>query len=292
MYLLAEQPFTINGVKSWIRCIDYSDRESGDCDKIAPRGYHYHEYIEFLYALDCDVNVWINGVHHRMLTGDLIIFNSGEQHCISFNRASRYICVQFSPSVLCFDDNSFFEFKYVTPFLSDGKQQKLFSRDELNGLDVHSLSLEIMKEWNEKKPAYELKIRANILNIFSEILRRWNDQEELSSKTLMTEQIKNALVYIGENYDSVTEKAAAEFCGLSYTHFSQCFKKAVGRSFRDYILLLRLREAEKLLVSTEKSITDIAFICGFASTSHFIARFKAQKGVTPGQIRKKCNAER
>lgn len=85
----------------------------------------------------------------------------------------------------------------------------------------------------------------------------------------------------------MTERDAAAYCGLSYNHFSASFKKAVGRSFSDYITLLRLSEAEKLLISTEQSITDIALSCGFSSTSHFISRFKAQKGITPGQLRKK-----
>jgi AraC-like DNA-binding protein len=103
----------------------------------------------------------------------------------------------------------------------------------------------------------------------------------------MTEPIKNALLYISENFDSVNERDAAAFCGLSYNHFSASFKKTVGRSFSDYLTLIRINEAEKLLLSTEKSITDIALSCGFSSTSHFISRFKEKNGVTPGQLRKK-----
>ena len=127
---------------------------------------HYHDYIEFLYALDADMNVWINGTPYRMTSGDLIIINSDELHLSTFDRNSHYICVKFSPRVLYFDDNSLFEFKYVTPFLSTSADRKLFCRDDFDEIDIQSLCLEILDEWNRRRPAFELSIRANILKIF------------------------------------------------------------------------------------------------------------------------------
>ena len=292
MYFFAEKPFTINGVKSWIQCIDCFAKESSERDKVAVERYHYHEYIEYLYALDSDMNVWINGKPYRMVEGDLIIINSGEMHNISFNKDSHYICVKFSPRILYFDDNSLFEFKYVMPFLSDLTPQKLFHEKDLESIDVHALSTEILDEWNRQGPAYELLIRANILKIFTGIFRYWDKQNAFHSDSIMTEPIKKALIYITENFEAATEREVAAYCGLSYNHFSASFKKTVGRSFVDYLSLIRISEAEKLLISTNKSITDIALSCGFSSTSHFISRFKQQKGITPGQLRKNTRQQK
>lgn len=287
MFSFAEKPFTINGVKSWIQCIDCYADESNEHDKISVENYHYHEYIEYLYALDTDMNVWINGTPYHMVTGDLIIINSGELHNISFNKHCHYICVKFSPKILYFDENSLFEFKYVTPFLSDRVPKKLFHKSDLESTDVHGLSCEILDEWNKRSPAYELIIRANILRIFSGIFRFWDTENGFKSEAIMTESIKKALVYITENYETATLEAVARYCGLSYNHFSASFKRIIGRSFTDYLDLIRINEAERLLLSTDNSVTDIAFSCGFSSSSHFISRFKSQKGITPGQFRKK-----
>ncbi len=287
MYSYAEKAFIINGVQSWFQCIDCFAKESNEHDKVSVDRYHYHEYIEFLYALDTDMNVWINGSPHQMVSGDLVIINSRELHNISFNRDSHYICVKFSPRILYFDDNSLFEFKYVTPFLSDRSPQKLFHKKDFENVDLHALSLEILDEWKNQGPAYELLIRADILKIFTGIFRYWDKQNVFHSEAILTEPIKKALLYIADNFDTVTARDAALHCGLSYNHFSTSFKRTVGRSFNDYITLLRISEAEKLLLSSEKSITEIALSCGFASTSHFISRFKTQKGITPGQLRKK-----
>lgn len=287
MYSFAEKPFTINGVESWIQCIDCYANESSERDKVSVDRYHYHEYIEYLYALDTDMNVWINGTPHHVLTGDLVVINSGEMHTISFNKDSHYLCVKFSPRILYFDDNSLFEFKYVTPFLSDRAHQKLFHKSDFSDVDIHALSLEIMDEWNCQRPAFELSIRANILKTFTGIFRYWESQNVFHSESVMTAPIKKALLYVSENFDTVTERDAAAACGLSYNHFSSSFKHAVGRSFNDYVTLTRLNAAEKLLLSSAKSITEIALSCGFSSTSHFISRFKAHNGITPGQLRKK-----
>ena len=291
MHFVAEKPFTINGVKSWIQCLDCLTEESSEHDKTNVENYHYHEYIEYLYALDADMNVWINGVPYHMVSGDLIIINSGELHNTSFNKNCHYICVKFSPRILYSDDNSLLEFKYVVPFLSDQAPQKLFHKKDLEPIDIHSLSCEILDEWNSQRPAYELLIRANILKIFTGIFRYWDRQKVFHTESIMTESIKNALIYIAENFETATVKDVADFCSLSYNHFSASFKKTVGRSFSDYINLIRINEAEKLLISTDKSITDIAFSCGFSSTSHFISRFRSQKSITPGQLRKKMRTD-
>ena len=193
MHFFAEKPFTINGVKSWIQCLDCYANESNERDKVNVDNYHYHEYIEYLYALDADMNVWMNGTPHRMVSGDLIIINSGELHNISFNQRCHYICVKFSSKILYFDDNSLFEFKYVTPFLSDRIPKKLFHKSDLEGTDVHSLSCEILDEWNRHSPAYELIIRANILRIFSGIFRYWDKEDNFKTESIMTESIKKAL---------------------------------------------------------------------------------------------------
>ena len=291
MFFFAEKPFTINGIKSWIQCLDCLAKESPERDKKTVENYHYHEYIEYLYALDADMNVWINGTPYRMVTGDLIIINSGELHNISFNKNCHYICVKFSPRILYFDDNSLLEFKYVMPFLSDQTPQKLFHKKDFDSIDIHALTCEILEEWNMQSPAYELLIRSNILKIFTGIFRYWDKQNALHSESIMTEPIKNALIYINENFETATVKDVADFCGLSYNHFSASFKKIVGKSFSDYLNLIRINEAEKLLISTDKSITDIAFSCGFSSTSHFISRFRAKKSITPGQLRKKIRSK-
>lgn len=281
---LAEKPFTINGIKSWVHCLNIDARDFLEKTVVS---YHYHDYIEFLYALSSGASVWINGECHKFNAGDFVIINSGELHTVTFNGNANYICVKFSPQILYAYEQALFEFKYVMPFLYNNSYQKYFTKDELKNTDIHTLVLEIMQEWNKKEPAYELVLRANILRIFSEIFRFWHEGNIKISDVALTDSLKKALVYISENYSSTTEKDVARHCNLSYNHFSYLFKKTMRQSFNQYLTTIKIREAEKLLVSSDKSITEIALDTGFSSASHFISRFKDFKHVTPNQFRDK-----
>ena len=82
---------------------------------------------------------------------------------------------------------------------------------------------------------------------------------------------------------------AADCCrraSLSYNYFSSIFKKVTGLNFKDYLNLTRINQAEKELLATDRSITDIAAACGFNNTSYFISTFKKIKNVTPSEMRK------
>ena len=64
-------------------------------------------------------------------------------------------------------------------------------------------------------------------------------------------------------------------------------KKQTGQTFRDFLEAVKIQNARKLLLSTEQSITEIAYEVRYSSTSYFISRFKKQCDITPKQFRKK-----
>ncbi|MDG0810392.1 helix-turn-helix transcriptional regulator [Cohnella rhizosphaerae] len=80
--------------------------------------------------------------------------------------------------------------------------------------------------------------------------------------------------------------ALSEQFNLSHSHLSRVFKETVGVNFIDYITDLRIREARKLLESTDLLIQDVAIQVGYNQVITFIKVFKKQTGVTPGAYRK------
>jgi AraC family transcriptional regulator len=53
-----------------------------------------------------------------------------------------------------------------------------------------------------------------------------------------------------------------------------------------YLVDLRLAQAERLLVESELSIAEVAFGCGFSSQSHLTTVMRRHKNMTPAQIRR------
>ena len=267
-----------------MQCIFMSVGESKEFGEMA----HYHEYIELLYGIDCDIEVWINGNIYPFKTGDLIIINSMEAHQLKFlMNKNDYIVIKFSPQQLYTSEQSVYEIKYLLPFtLNDFSSDRRISADVIKDTTVPDSIRTIYSEWEEKSYGYELAIRTHIFQIILWLLRYWNKTNpELLTNINLPPVLAKALGFISQNLTNVTASDVANFCGYSYTYFSEIFKNSMHVNFRDYLLRARINEAEKLLLTTDMDITDIALSTGFSTASHFIKQFKTVKGTTPTKFR-------
>lgn len=84
-----------------------------------------------------------------------------------------------------------------------------------------------------------------------------------------------------EFYTAVSLDDAARSVGLGRRRFTELFREITGESWRKQVHRLRMEYAANLLASTERSVTAIAFECGFEELSHFHHSFKANYHTTP-----------
>ena len=73
---------------------------------------------------------------------------------------------------------------------------------------------------------------------------------------------------------------------ISRFYLCHTFKKATGMTIFDYILLMRLSKAKRLLQETQLQASEIAMQTGFSSFSYFSKKFREQEEITPLQYRK------
>jgi LacI family transcriptional regulator len=101
--------------------------------------------------------------------------------------------------------------------------------------------------------------------------------------------IATALHYIEENAlrGIVVKNVLAMLPGVGRTRFYADFTERVGCSPADYIRRLKISHAKKLLRETELTVTRIAAMCGFTSTTQFGDTFKREVGVTPQAFRRR-----
>lgn len=286
MQVRDEGKYKISDIDATMQCILMNVPKT---DKMEKR--HFHEYIELLFGLDCNIDVEIGGKIYKMLSGDLILINSTEIHntpCFH-NAQNRYIVVKFSPQQIYTSEQSLFELKYMLPFwLSDLNVDRRIPAEALKNSSVQKNMNAILKEWQQMNYGYELCMRIKILDILLWLLRYWNHNGvALLDSCKVPLELCRVLPFISSHLSDVTARQAAEYCGYSYTYFSEVFKKAMHMNFRDYLLRRRLNEAEKQLLLGDRDITDIALSVGFSAPSHFIKQFKKIKGITPAQYRLK-----
>lgn len=81
-------------------------------------------------------------------------------------------------------------------------------------------------------------------------------------------------------------KELADLVNMTEQSFSRFFKKMMGRSFFTFLNEYRINMASRMLVDTDKSVSEIGFQCGFDSLPFFYKQFKKYKNISPLQYRK------
>ncbi|MBO7148277.1 MAG: AraC family transcriptional regulator [Clostridia bacterium] len=252
---------------------------------------HMHNDIELLYVLKGDFVAYLNGARHEFSNGDLLVINSCEVHAIFSDNfdESEYIMCRFELGNLRMSGHKSDINKYVLPFMINLPfQPKIFKRADLEKYDVHKCIIEALDEYNSERFGYELAVKANILKVLVAVLRirgLW-DSENSDLFSNRINDITKAFEYIDKNFASnITMENVADRCLMSYSYFSRMFKGITKLNFSQYLLSVRLREAEYILATTDMPITEVAFGCGFSSSSYFVSKFREQKGITPKQYR-------
>lgn len=92
--------------------------------------------------------------------------------------------------------------------------------------------------------------------------------------------------FIDAHYDDeIKLKDLADVACMSEAAVSRFFKLHTGRTISDYIIDIRLGNAARLLVDTNKSVADISYQCGYNNLSNFNRLFKRKKGCSPKEFR-------
>ncbi|MBX2873601.1 MAG: helix-turn-helix domain-containing protein [Saprospiraceae bacterium] len=101
-------------------------------------------------------------------------------------------------------------------------------------------------------------------------------------------QVERMAIYIAQNYcDPIKVSDIGEAVGLHPDYANAVFKKAFGSTLSQYIGEERISHARRRLVTTNASITEIAFESGLNSISRFNATFLKVNRCTPREFRKK-----
>lgn len=119
------------------------------------------------------------------------------------------------------------------------------------------------------------------------LLSEFISQSSLNSHSLV--KYKSVLEFIEKNYRrEILVSELASIMNVSPTYFANSFKDAFHISPKQYILNKRLTESQQLLLETDLSVKEIAYIVGFDNENYFSEFFSQKTGVSALKYRKRA----
>jgi AraC-like DNA-binding protein len=142
------------------------------------------------------------------------------------------------------------------------------------------------------RPEEKTKLYSLVLELIYLFARDANKNARVADRGSVNKAvIEETVAYINDHPDAdLSLEALAARANLSAIHFHNCFKAASGRTLHRFVEERRLKHAMELLLSTDMTLTEIAFTCGFSSQSYFSYVFKRSTGLTPRAYAKSANS--
>lgn len=273
-----------NGERLNIQCLMMGYKKDNDDEKVK---YHYHKYMEFLFYIDGEQEVHVGDKCIKCKSNELFIIYANEPHGFYNLSDNKYFVIKFLPDILRTSEQSIKEFEYIFNF-NMGIHSRII-KDE-DG-ELKRLFADAYEKFVDGKYSNELFVRSDILRICGEIIKRWDKNGETVSISSIAGHdnlvaIQNVIEKTKESCGAFKTHEAAKMCNLSDGHFSRLFKSIMNMSFMQYVKNVKIDEAERLLKCTDLTVTEIAQILNYASTSHFIEDFRKEKGISPKQYKK------
>jgi len=140
---------------------------------------------------------------------------------------------------------------------------------------------QMIREYQYKKNGSE-NICDALLKVLLENLLRFS-QESGSTRHNLTQDI---LEYINMNlHRTITHLELSQIFSYHKNSINRLLIRETGLSLKNYVIELRIRRSSEFLKYSNKSISEIAELCGYSSTTFFSRQFREKTGITPMQYR-------
>ena len=229
---------------------------------------HFHPNFEVYFITEGRVTYFIEDRKYSVRAGDIVLIPDGVIHRTQYedgfcsrlliNCTPRYIPTSVRAEIYSY------LYIYRNPKIS-GEVLEIFEKIE--------------KEYNSPDSLSENLITLYIQMLFYLLKRNKADCEEVEHREHGMGEVVD---YIKNNFmKKITLSDTAKYFSVSSEHLSRTFKKEMGFGFNRYLNLIRLQNAETLLKTTEKTVSQIAEECGFEDSNYFSYKFKELYGVPP-----------
>ena len=228
----------------------------------------FHKNLELIFVKEGTIDICVDGKPKTLAENEISISFPYMVHSTKESFNNDVILVMFSPDLVPSYHHELSNFKPETPYISDAE------------------SLLPMFENIIRYSKTDERLTTSYLNVIvGEILQRVKLVKSSNVDMTFAQQV---LIYCSEHFkESLSIKSIATALFISESYVSKIFSQKLGYSFREYLNMLRISEAKRLLKNTGAKITDVMYDCGFKNQSSFNRIFFTETGMTPREFKDK-----
>ena len=253
----------------------------------SPRHYHREYEIAFIEESDGKLLVGNNIVDFN--EGQLFMFAPRLMHCFKNHKKNVEPYKKAKAVILLFQKeflgNDFYNLKDSIHL------RKLLSNAE-EGIQIVNPDPKVINMLKELPEKEGLSALINFLTIL-DYLSKLDDYKLLTIKwfnkhyfVLKDPRLDEILDYVEKNFHhEISYREITNLAKMSEPSFSRYFRNKTEKTFTQYVNEVRITNARKLLIETNKKILDISIECGYRNLTYFNRLFKQVNNLTPKHFR-------
>ncbi|MFC4100233.1 helix-turn-helix transcriptional regulator [Paenibacillus xanthanilyticus] len=255
---------------------------------------HWHEHFEIIVMQQGAGVFHIDSQPYEAVPGDVLIVPAGGLH-VGYSSCEgdvAFLSIVFNSALFQHWVHDPIHAQYVLPFLEGRVHYPV--KPSASNPDVmrhYGLLDQAAAEFASKEPGYLLIVKAQLHMLLTHLSRAFLPLQlpEFRARPFIhnRERFKALILDLETRYaDKHSAADAARAMNMSLHHFCKMFKKLTGRTFIEYVHVCKVNEAERLLLESDLTMTEIAEQIGCDNPNYFTKLFKQYKGVAPSLLRK------
>lgn len=239
--------------------------------------------INILYVLSGEASFSYEAKTILLRQDDFVIIPKAKQSNLTINDAKVFLC----------------KFNYIISLDKLNKYHYVFEGDSVeNGSSKSATIITTLQKIIQSYVFKDERPRFRVFQYYFEILSLLEEnccyKEKSNSSDTINSKIEALSAYIKTNCENeIKLSKLAKQLYVSEQYLSRMFRKINGVNLNEFVVNCRMEKVTHELISTDKTITDIAFSAGFTNINSFNRVFKNKYNVTPKEFRvsKACDVD-
>ena len=251
---------------------------------------HYHDFDELVIVLDGNAIHKTEEQDYSISSGDVFLVKKNKIHYYRQTERLKLANIMFDFDTLNVDWEKLREIPGYTalfetePELRDRSQFKCKHTLNAAQLDeVSGLLRKILHEEEEQSSGWEMMVRTLLQELFIILARSYSAASKIQSQKMI--RLSRMMQFIEQNYaKKITRDRIMREGMTSNAVGTRIFKDLLGKTPFEYLIQTRIRHAAEHLKNSDRSVSDIAYECGFHDSNYFSLQFRKVTGLSPREF--------